>query len=183
MVRWHYRLNGHEFEQTPGDSGGQRSLACYSLWGRRVGQDIVTEQQIQASTRDGIFEVLGRAQHTSKPLWFGQSCPTLAKNRVQTDLLALDTLRGRGPRPALSKPQGQRSPPTREKESFRVSSELFTSPGRLFAERPALLYWECTQTRSTHLERKPSRAPFPFLLLLAILPQQEKMTRLCHYSN
>ena len=26
MVRWHHHLNGHEFEQTPGDSGGQRSL-------------------------------------------------------------------------------------------------------------------------------------------------------------
>ena len=21
MIRWHHRLNGHEFEQTPGDSG------------------------------------------------------------------------------------------------------------------------------------------------------------------
>ena len=27
MVRWHYRLNGHEFEQAPGDSEGQGSLA------------------------------------------------------------------------------------------------------------------------------------------------------------
>ena len=27
MVRWHHRLNGHEFEQTPGDSGGQRTPA------------------------------------------------------------------------------------------------------------------------------------------------------------
>ena len=26
------RLSGHEFEQTPGDSEGQGSLACYSLW-------------------------------------------------------------------------------------------------------------------------------------------------------
>ena len=25
MVRWHHRLSGHESEQTPGDSGGQRS--------------------------------------------------------------------------------------------------------------------------------------------------------------
>ena len=33
MVEWHHRLNGHEFEQTPGDSEGQGSLACYSLWG------------------------------------------------------------------------------------------------------------------------------------------------------
>ena len=26
------RLNGHEFEQTPGDSKGQGSLACCSPW-------------------------------------------------------------------------------------------------------------------------------------------------------
>ena len=29
MVGWHHRLNGHEFEQTPGDSEGQGSLACW----------------------------------------------------------------------------------------------------------------------------------------------------------
>ena len=28
MVGMHYQLNGHEFEQTLGDSGGQRSLVC-----------------------------------------------------------------------------------------------------------------------------------------------------------
>ena len=32
MVRQHHQLNGHEFEQTPGDSGGQRSLQCCSPW-------------------------------------------------------------------------------------------------------------------------------------------------------
>ena len=30
IVGWHHRLNGHEFEQTPGDSGGQGILACCS---------------------------------------------------------------------------------------------------------------------------------------------------------
>ena len=30
MVGWHHRLNGHEFEQTPGDSEGQGSLVCCS---------------------------------------------------------------------------------------------------------------------------------------------------------
>ena len=30
MVGWHHRLNGHEFEQTLGDSEGQGSLACCS---------------------------------------------------------------------------------------------------------------------------------------------------------
>ena len=28
MVGWHHQLNGHEFEQTPGDSEGQGSLAA-----------------------------------------------------------------------------------------------------------------------------------------------------------
>ena len=26
-------LNGHEFEQAPGDGDGQGSLTCYSPWG------------------------------------------------------------------------------------------------------------------------------------------------------
>ena len=28
VVGWHHRLNGHEFEQAPGDGDGQRGLAC-----------------------------------------------------------------------------------------------------------------------------------------------------------
>ena len=31
-VGWHHGLNGHEFEQTPGDSEGQGSLVCCSPW-------------------------------------------------------------------------------------------------------------------------------------------------------
>ena len=30
MVGWHYRLNGHEFEQTPGAGDGQGGLECCS---------------------------------------------------------------------------------------------------------------------------------------------------------
>ena len=33
MVGWYHRLNGHEFEQTLGDSEGQGSLACCSPCG------------------------------------------------------------------------------------------------------------------------------------------------------
>ena len=33
IVGRHHWLSEHEFEQTPGDSEGQRSLACCSLWG------------------------------------------------------------------------------------------------------------------------------------------------------
>ena len=35
MFRQHRRLNGHESEQTPGDSGEQRSLECCSPLGRK----------------------------------------------------------------------------------------------------------------------------------------------------
>ena len=35
MVGWHHQLNEHEFEQTPGDSEGQGSLACCSPWGHK----------------------------------------------------------------------------------------------------------------------------------------------------
>ena len=33
MVGWYHQLNGREFEQIPGDSEGQRSLACCSSGG------------------------------------------------------------------------------------------------------------------------------------------------------
>ena len=42
MVGWHHRLNGHEFEQTPGNSEGQRSLVCFSPWGHK--ESDTTEQ-------------------------------------------------------------------------------------------------------------------------------------------
>ena len=35
MVGWHHRLDGQEFEWTPGAGDGQGGLACYSPWGRR----------------------------------------------------------------------------------------------------------------------------------------------------
>ena len=34
ILREHHWLHGHEFEQTPGDSGRQGSLACCCPWGR-----------------------------------------------------------------------------------------------------------------------------------------------------
>ena len=32
MIREYHGLNGHQFEQTPGDNGRLRSLLCYSPW-------------------------------------------------------------------------------------------------------------------------------------------------------
>ena len=33
MLVWHYRLNGHGFEWTPGVGDGQVGLACCGSWG------------------------------------------------------------------------------------------------------------------------------------------------------
>jgi len=33
LVGWHYQFDGHEFEQAPGVSDGQRGLVCCSPWG------------------------------------------------------------------------------------------------------------------------------------------------------
>ena len=38
-------LDGHEFEQAPGDGEGERSLASWSPWGQKVEHNWVTEQQ------------------------------------------------------------------------------------------------------------------------------------------
>ena len=35
MVGWDHQLSGHEFEQAPGDSEGQRSLVRCSPWGHK----------------------------------------------------------------------------------------------------------------------------------------------------
>ena len=47
MVGWHHQLNGHEFEQTPGDSKGQGSLVV-GYGSQIVGHDLVTELQQSA---------------------------------------------------------------------------------------------------------------------------------------
>ena len=35
MVGWHHRLNGHEFEETPGVGDGQGGLVCCGSRGRK----------------------------------------------------------------------------------------------------------------------------------------------------
>ena len=42
ITGWHHQLNGHEFEQTLGDSEGQGSLACCSPWSHK--ESAMTEQ-------------------------------------------------------------------------------------------------------------------------------------------
>ena len=35
MAGWHHRLDGYEFEETPGAGDGQGGLTCCDSWGRK----------------------------------------------------------------------------------------------------------------------------------------------------
>ena len=52
MVGWHHRLDGHEFEQTLGDSKGQGSLACCSPWGCKE-----SDTTYQLNNNERIFNI------------------------------------------------------------------------------------------------------------------------------
>ena len=54
MVEWNHQFNGHEFEQTPGDSEGQGSLACCSPW---VHKEQEMTQQLNKCT---LFQLLSK---------------------------------------------------------------------------------------------------------------------------
>ena len=55
MVGWHHLLRGHEFEQTPGDREGQKSLgACCSPWGRK--ELHVTQRLNNSKKQEGFLE-------------------------------------------------------------------------------------------------------------------------------
>ena len=50
MVGWHHQLNGHEFENTLGDSEGQGSLECCSPWGHK---ELDTSEQLNTTNMVG----------------------------------------------------------------------------------------------------------------------------------
>ena len=57
MVGWYHRLNGHEFEQAPGDGEGQGSLECCSPWGCK--ESDTSEQLNNNNLRESVGEHLG----------------------------------------------------------------------------------------------------------------------------
>ena len=66
VIRQHHQLNGHEFEQTLGDSGGQRSLGA-SVHGVSVRHDLATEQQLTFSFNSKYFLILLLATEQQPP--------------------------------------------------------------------------------------------------------------------
>ena len=47
MIGWHHWHNGLESEQTPGDSKGQGSLACYSPWCQKEPYHFMCQEEIR----------------------------------------------------------------------------------------------------------------------------------------
>ena len=64
MVGWHHRLNGHEFEQAPGDGEGQGRLVRCSLWGHkelevaeRLNNHHIRPYHLQTGTFNSFFSM------------------------------------------------------------------------------------------------------------------------------
>ena len=51
MVGWPHHLNGHEFEQAPGDSEGLGNLACCSPWDRKESD---TTERLNNNNKDRL---------------------------------------------------------------------------------------------------------------------------------
>ena len=52
MAGWRHQLNGHQFEQAPGDGKGQGSLLCCNPWGHK--ELAITEQLKEESEKAGL---------------------------------------------------------------------------------------------------------------------------------
>ena len=90
MVEWHHLFNGHEFEQTPGDSERQRSPVCCSPWGCReldtteqLNNNMCFRKQLQwkrscRKSEDTCLRINFYSQHpwdsTSPSLWIPIGC-------------------------------------------------------------------------------------------------------------
>ena len=83
MVGWHHWLDGHEFEQAPGDGEGQGSLACCSPWGQK---ELDTTEQLNNS--DMCLQWMEISLYVcvhACVVWCGiykKTCSTMLKNTV-----------------------------------------------------------------------------------------------------
>ena len=65
MLGWHHQLNGHEFEQTPGDGEGQGSLVCYCPWSCKESD---TTEQLNSNNKEFRSSVvLAKLQKVLEP--------------------------------------------------------------------------------------------------------------------
>ena len=66
LVGWHHRLDGHEFEQVPGVSDEQGSLACCSPWGREESDTTEGLTELKRSLKFSTYTHTHTHTHTHK---------------------------------------------------------------------------------------------------------------------
>jgi len=74
MVGWHHWLNGHELEETPGDSEGQGSLVRCSPWGRKESDTTWWLKPIELLYNIMLVSTVESCElpmcvHTARPSW------------------------------------------------------------------------------------------------------------------
>ena len=93
MVEWHYRLNGHEFEQAMGDGGGQRSLATGAHGGLK--ESDTTQQLISNKQQHMLWETVKNTTSASSARQFSiqqQEGASLRQRRACCDHVYWDPL-------------------------------------------------------------------------------------------
>ena len=66
IVGWHHWLNGHEFEQVPGDGEEQGSLACCSPWGHK---ELDMTERLNKNKRVNKKFLISKVYNVSFYLW------------------------------------------------------------------------------------------------------------------
>ena len=66
VVGWHHRLNGHEFEHSPGVDDGQGSLECWSPWGHK---ELDTTKWLNWMGNKENFLLFSQEVRFSSPFW------------------------------------------------------------------------------------------------------------------
>ena len=85
MVGWHHQLNGHDCEQTPGDSEEQGSLACWSPWdhkesdrtewtGHQGDKSWLEAWILSPNFWSSKWRVRLEVELTTNDLWFNHAC-------------------------------------------------------------------------------------------------------------
>ena len=87
MVGWHYSLSGDGFEETVGDSGRQKSLACCSPWGHKE-----SDRTLQLNNNNFKYEYGGKTEYQLQKCIKSQTLPILKFCAVLSRSVRSDSL-------------------------------------------------------------------------------------------
>ena len=134
MVGWHHWLNGHEFEQTPGDTEGQGSLACCSSWGCKELDTIKVTEQQQQNTMGGSVAKNPPAKQKIRLWSLGQEDALEKEMATHSSILAWEI-------PWTDKPGGLQSTGSLESRTWLSNYITTTEYHRLCGLQATIIYF------------------------------------------